>query len=256
MKLPFDRIGLNLSIAFPLLSDDALTKIVDDMNNCGVGIAMDCIDTRSLTSLRSFVENKVAGNGGEYIAFAGAERVRGTFLEDLRSSPEFIRACQVIYEKGTGKAAPGVPFYQVLRCLSGKSGDKHAFIFHYDSYVVTALIPVIIPSEGKRGDLIMLPNTRKIRETYFRNLIDKVLLDNKLSQVLLKYLTSAGHLRATKVCLTPGNVYFFWGCRSIHANEPCDPEDIRATAIFHYVDPHASSWLRRALRGKSMHYRY
>lgn len=226
------------------------------MNNCGVGIAMDCIDTRSLTSLRSFVENKVAGNGGEYIAFAGAERVRGTFLEDLRSSPEFIRACQVIYEKGTGKAAPGVPFYQVLRCLSGKSGDKHAFIFHYDSYVVTALIPVIIPSEGKRGDLIMLPNTRKIRETYFRNLIDKVLLDNKLSQVLLKYLTSAGHLRATKVCLTPGNVYFFWGCRSIHANEPCDPEDIRATAIFHYVDPHASSWLRRALRGKSMHYRY
>lgn len=222
------------------------------MNNCGVGIARDCIDPCSLASLRSFVENKVAVNGGEYVAFAGAEPVRNTFLDGLRSSPEFIRACQAIYEKGTGKAAPGVPFYQVLRCISGKSGDKHAFIFHYDSYVVTALLPVIIPSQGKRGDLIMLPNTRKIRKTYFRNLIDKVLLDNKLSQLVLKYLTTAGRWPATKVCLTPGNVYFFWGCRSIHANEPCDPENIRATAIFHYVDPHASSWLRRALRGKSI----
>jgi hypothetical protein len=245
-----------MNITFPLLSDDVLTKIVDDMNNCGFGIAVDCIDPGSLTSLRSFIENKVADNGGEYIAFAGVERVRGTFLENLPSSPEFIRAFKVIYEKGTGKAAPSVPFYQVLRCLSGKSGDKHAFIFHYDSYVVTALIPVIIPLDGGCGDLIMLPNTRKIRETYVRNLIDKVLLDNKLSQVLLKYLTSAGRLRATKVRLTPGNVYFFWGCRSIHANEPCDPEKIRATALFHYVDPHASSWLRGALRGKIMQYRY
>jgi hypothetical protein len=245
-----------MNITFPLLSDDVLTKIVDDMNNRGFGIAVDCIDPGSLTSLRSFIENKVADNGGEYIAFAGVERVRGTCLENLPSSPEFIRAFKVIYEKGTGKTAPSVPFYQLLRCLSGKSGDKHAFFFHYDSYVVTALIPVIIPLEGKSGDLIMLPNTRKIRWTYVRNLIDKVLLDNKLSQVLLKYLTSAGRLRATKVRLSPGNVYFFWGCRSIHANEPCDPEKIRATALFHYVDPHASSWLRGALRGKTMQHRY
>ena len=244
-----------MNITFPLLSDDVLTKIVDDMNNRGFGIAVDCIDPGSLTSLRSFIENKVADNGGEYIAFAGVERVRGTCLENLPSSPEFIRAFKVIYEKGTGKTAPSVPFYQLLRCLSGKSGDKHAFFFHYDSYVVTALIPVIIPLEGKSGDLIMLPNTRKIR-WYVRNLIDKVLLDNKLSQVLLKYLTSAGRLRATKVRLSPGNVYFFWGCRSIHANEPCDPEKIRATALFHYVDPHASSWLRGALRGKTMQHRY
>jgi hypothetical protein len=245
-----------MNTIFPLLSDDVLTKIVNEMNKRGFGIAVDCIDSGSLTSLRSFIENQVAENGGEYIAFAGVEPVRGTFLEKLRSSPEFIRAFKVIYEKGTGKAPPDAPFYQLLRCLSGKSGDKHAFIFHYDSYVVTALIPVIIPSEGECGDLIMLPNTRKIRKYYVHNLIDKVLLDNKLSQLLLKYLTSAGRLQATKVRLSPGSVYFFWGCRSIHANEPCSPEKIRATALFHYVDPHAFSWLRGALRGKTMRYRY
>jgi hypothetical protein len=30
----------------------------------------------------------------------------GTFLDELKSSPEFIWATKVIYEKGTGKAPP------------------------------------------------------------------------------------------------------------------------------------------------------
>lgn len=246
------KICDSMNIAFPLLSDDVLTKIVDDMNHRGFGVATDCIEHDNLKSLRSFIENKVTSNGGEYVVFTGLEAVRGTFLEMLSSSPEFIHACKAIYENGTGNAAPTVPFYQVLRCLSGRTGDKESFIFHYDSYVLTALIPVIIPTEGKRGDLIMFPNTRKIRKSYFRNLIDKVLLDNKLTQVLLNKFTTSGSLQATRVRMSPGNAYFFWGCRSIHANEACDHENIRATALFHYVDPHESSWLRGALRCKNM----
>ena len=241
-----------MNIAFPLLADSILRKIVEDMNHRGFGVATDCIDHGNIKSLRSFIENKVYDNDGEYIVLNGLETVRGTFLEILSSSLEFIHVCKAIYENGTGKDAPNVPFYQVLRCLSGKTGDKESFIFHYDSYVLTALIPVIIPTEGKRGDLIMFPNTRKFRKTYFRNLIDKVLLDNKLTQVILKKFTTSGRLQATKVPLRPGNVYFLWGCRSIHANESCDPEKIRATAIFHYVDPHDSSWLRGAIRRKKI----
>jgi hypothetical protein len=49
--------------------------------------------------------------------------------------------------------------------------------------------------------------------------------------------------------MKPGNLYLFWGYRSIHTNEPCDPDKIRATALFHYVDPHIGSRLKRALRG-------
>jgi hypothetical protein len=75
-----------MNTTFPLLSDDVLTKIVNDMNKHGFGIAVDCIDHSSLTSLRSFVENQVAENGGEYIALAGAEPVRGAFLEEWHIS--------------------------------------------------------------------------------------------------------------------------------------------------------------------------
>ncbi|MBB2174813.1 hypothetical protein HLH21_02590 [Gluconacetobacter johannae] len=219
------------------------------MNRQGFGVATDCIHPDDLSALRTFIEQKVAAAGGEYIAFTGRDSVSGTFLDALGLSPEFMQACQTIYRKGTGTAPPTAPFYQVLRCLSGKTGEKHAFFFHYDSYVITALVPIIMPTEGKRGDLIMLPNTRRIRSSYFRNLVDKILLDNTLTQVALKHLVRSGYLRPTRVRMLPGNVYFFWGYRSVHANEPCDHDKTRATALFHYANPHAGSRLRGMARG-------
>lgn len=245
-----------MNISFPLLSDNALTSIVDDINRRGFGVAVDCININYINTTRTIIEGIVAGNRGEYIFFNGADATRNTFLERLALLPEFIHVCRTIYEKGTGRSAPNVPFYTSLRCLSGETGKNESLIFHYDSYVLTVLIPLIIPSEGKLGELIIFPNTRNIRKTYFRNLIDKVLLDNMLTQFCLRKLTSLGRFHTKRVQLQPGNIYFFWGCRSVHANESCDPSKIRATAIFHYVDPHASSRLRGMLRGKNMQYKY
>jgi hypothetical protein len=47
--------------------------------------------------------------------------------------------------------------------------------------------------------------------------------------------------------LVPGTIYFFWGYRSLHANQPCDPEFRRATALFHFGDPHARSFATRLI---------
>jgi hypothetical protein len=74
-------------------------------------------------------------------------------LRKLSASPAFVNLLHQVYEQGSGRAAPNQSLYQVLRCLKGKSGLKHAFYFHYDSYVVSALLPVIIPSQGSGGHL-------------------------------------------------------------------------------------------------------
>ncbi|MBB2155941.1 hypothetical protein HLH33_06410 [Gluconacetobacter diazotrophicus] len=230
---------------FPALSDDCLARIAGDMDRQGFGVAVDCISVDHLASLRLFVERKVADAGGEYIALTGLDGVRDTLLGMLASSPEFMQAVRAIYRKGVGEPAPDKPFYQVLRCLSGRIGERYAYLFHYDSYVVTALVPIIMPSTGRAGDLIMFPNTRTIRKTYLRNLVDKVLLDNILTQMAPKRIATSRTRRPTLVRMRPGNVYFFWGYRSVHANEPCDHDQIRATALFHYVNPHAGSRIRR-----------
>jgi len=45
--------------------------------------------------------------------------------------------------------------------------------------------------------------------------------------------------------MVAGNLYLFWGYLSVHANEPCDPDKIRATALFHFGYPHTGTALRR-----------
>ena len=79
---------------------------------------------------------------------------------------------------------------------------------------------------------------RGIRPAYLLNAADKVLLDNPLTQKLLRFSVERRALKPVRITMKPGNLYFFWGYRSIHANEPCDPERVRATALFHYANPH------------------
>jgi hypothetical protein len=109
-------------------------------------------------------------------------------------------------------------------------------------------VPILIPTKGQRGDFLMFPNTRRIRSAYLTNLIDKVLVDNKISQWILKRVARSGHFGVKRISLVPGNLYFFWGYRSIHTNKPCDPDQLRSTALFHFADSHANSQLKARLR--------
>jgi hypothetical protein len=232
---------------FPSLPSSAAINLVNEMNTRGYGVAENCISPEALTDLHRFIYNSVDSTGGEYIAFSGPEPFKDTFLQALAESTNFHDICRELYALGTHKPAPPIAFYQLLRCLAGKTGKQQSYFFHYDSFVLTILVPILIPTEGQPGDLIMFPNTRPIRKTYLGNLIDKLFLDNRLMQGWLRKGVISGRLKPERIKMQPGNVYFFWGCRSIHTNEPCDPDKIRATALFHYVDPYADSWLRKAL---------
>jgi hypothetical protein len=228
------------------------------MNQRGFGMIADYVPPAQLDRMRRFVAQAIDEAGQRYVGFVGRDAVAGSAFAELAETAAFRDLMRRVYDRavgdrgvadgGAGRPAPEADFYQVLRCLAGETGKAHALIFHYDSYVVTALIPVEIPSRGNTGDLVMLPNWRRIRRSYLANLIDKVLLDNRLTQAALRLAHRTRLLRLTRIRMTPGNIYFFWGYRSIHANEACDPAQVRATAIYHYANPHAHSALGAAVR--------
>ena len=230
---------------FPEISRETIIELAADMDRVGYSVLPGCLEPADLEGLRQFVETAVAATGGEYVAFTGDEAVAGTLLEKLSASSNFVNLLHQIYEQGSGHAAPNQSVFQVLRCLKGKSGLKHALRFHYDSYVVTALLPVIIPSKGNAGHLVMAPNWRPVRSSYLFNLFDKIILDNPVTQFLLRNAFRSGLLKLKQIPMVPGNLYLFWGYRTVHANEACDPDKIRATALFHFGDPHAGDGLRR-----------
>ena len=228
--------------------DEVIDRLVADIDRQGYGCLPDYVPAASLATMRAFVSSALDRSSGEYVGFTGASAVAGSSLDAIAASQEFQHMMRRIYERGTGREAPPMQFHQVLRCLSGRTAKKHSLNFHFDSYVVTALIPVEIPTTGRTGDLVILPNSRRIRRSYAANLIDKLLLDNALSQFLLRGLMALRLLPLVRVRPVPGNAYFFWGYRSIHTNEACDPNKVRATALFHFADPHAADSLRRKLR--------
>ena len=188
--------------------------------------------------MQQFVNGTIAETEKEYIHFNGPDAVRGSGLEELARSRPFVTLMHDLYRCGTRNTPPEEEFHQVLRCLAGESGQKNSLIFHYDSYIVTALVPILIPKDGLSGDLLLYPSTRRVRSAYLFNTVDKVLLDNPVTQRVLRACIDRKGIAPLRVKMIPGNIYLFWGYCSIDANEPCDAHKIRATAVFHYANPH------------------
>jgi hypothetical protein len=240
--------AFSLSREFPDPSDESIAELVGAIDRVGYAIISDYVGWRDLQQLRTFVADAVVKADNEYVCFTGHAELAGTALERMANSPIFRRLCTRVYEYATGKRAPDQPYYQILRCLTGQTGQHHSLRFHYDSYVLTLLLPIAIPEGRKCGELVVFPNTRPVRTWYARNVIDKLVIDNTLTQRLLNRQVRANSSRLVRIKLKPGDLYLFWGYRSIHANEPCDPDKIRATALFHYAEPHRDSRLKQALR--------
>ena len=236
-----------------LVTASEAARVVADINRQGYGTISNYVSEAELEAVRALVRDAVERSGGEYVCFTGPDRLAGTVLSELPKSTAFKDVCRRLYELGTGRTAPEVSFYQILRCLIGATGQSHSNRFHYDSYVLTALLPVAIPEEGLQGNLVVFPNTRRIRRLYLSNVLDKILVDNKVAQILFRLAASRRSFRTVAIRMQPGNIYFFWGYRSIHTNEPCDPDKLRATALFHYGDPHESSRIRALMRRTKVH---
>lgn len=231
----------------PELSGGTVRQLVADMNRNGVAVVPGYLIPEDLQAAQRFVGAAVERSGGEYVVFNGKDAVGGTIMAALAESDAFNRLVRRVWELGTGRPAPDQRLHQVLRCLAGESGRREAYIFHFDSYVVSALLPIRIPERGQRGHLVMAPNVRGVRPLYLLNLLDKLLVDNKLTQLALRRMLRAGLAWFRRVPMVPGNLYLFWGYRSLHTNEPCDPGAVRSTALYHFGDPHAASPLRRRM---------
>jgi len=228
--------------------DQDQAYIASQINKQGFACLHDFLNSIQLHQLREQVQEQARRHKGEYFAYHGGEEVADSLLSVLGAAPEFQKLLADVYRACAGRAAHSNRIYMVMRCVQGQTGRKESNCYHFDASLVTALLPVEIPQDGnERGDLLMFPNLRPIRHFVLFNVLEKALLQNRLSRKLITCAIGIGLLRPQRLQLVPGNLYLFWGYRSLHANEPCDPAKLRATAIFHYGDPHAGSLLTRLI---------
>ncbi|MEB0078477.1 hypothetical protein QN386_22070 [Pseudomonas sp. CCI3.2] len=229
-------------------SDVRIKTLVESINKEGYAVLPGWATNDQLVELKNLVMDAVGAAGNRYVALTGQEAVSGSLLHAWGSSPVFIDLCQRIVTAATGRQPVERGLHQVLRCLIGEGGQRESMIFHYDSFVLTTIMPVCMPEKTDPGDLLMLRNHRPLRRNYFFNLIDKMLVDNRWTQRWLKKNYADGDEKFTQIRMLPGDLYLFWGYRSLHTNLPADPNAVRATAVFHYDNLHENSTLASRIR--------
>lgn len=222
-----------------------IAEQIDAQGFCQISGALDAND---LQLLRTYTQAQATLHRGEYFAHHGKQLLSQSALCSLWESADFQQMLAGLYRSATGVEPASTEIFPVLRCVQGNQGRRESNCFHFDASLVTVLVPVLIPTEGdERGDLMLFPNLRKVRHNAVFNAVEKALLQNAFSRKLLVMAIQRGWLKPETLTLKPGDIYVFWGYRTLHANKPCGPEITRATAIFHFGDPHAGSLTTRLI---------
>lgn len=246
----------NAALDHELLASVDMTDVENlftSINQQGFGVLHKVVPDSVLTPMREFVTTELAAHGGQYFGLRGQDWIAHSPLNAIFSARGFQMVLEGLYQRAMHEEPVSKRILPVLRVLAGSHGLRHANLFHYDSYVVTALVPVLIPNQPNepRGDLVMYPNMRNVRGPVMLNILEKAIVESPTACRFWRSPRVQRRLGAKPVLLEPGNIYFFWGMRSLHANEACLPTSIRSTALFHYGDPHENSVLKRLSQARA-----
>jgi hypothetical protein len=222
------------------------------MDQDGFAVIPNFVPSEQIADASKFVQNQLKRHHGEYFTYRGNEALANSVLAKIGNSPALRTVMADVYESAVGKPAPDEGVYQVLRVVAGKTGVEQAYRFHYDAYVVTALLPIMIP-EGPaqlQGNLILYPKVRRVRSSVLLNLGEKLLMQNGLTRWMAARPFTRRTFGAKVLAFEPGSLYLFWGYQSLHANEPCTTAAVRATALYHFVDPHRGALTTRTIEAR------
>lgn len=142
-------------------SAETTKSLAESMDKRGFACLPDCLSESDLEPLRSRVSGAGLDPTGKYAVLQDRKTFDETALTKIPASPEFQLLCQQLLKLATRTALNETDHYQVVRCLNGDVGRRNSYFFHYDTYVLTVLIPIMIPQTGERGDLVLFPNVRK-----------------------------------------------------------------------------------------------
>jgi hypothetical protein len=232
-----------------IAKDFDATEIAAGLDSQGFVCLRDAVAPEWIDRARAHVEMLAAERTGRYFALNWPGRDEGSPWHEMTSDPEMKRLLAELAKLGCPRAKVDDEIYNVLRVVTGASGDSKSLCYHYDNTVITALAPVLIPEgpERKAGELLVYANRRPYRSSVVTNMAEKALVQSDWYRKRFTQALPDGRFDKIKL-LEPGNLYLFWGYRSYHANFPVEHDLLRATFLMHQGDPHGGSLALAAIK--------
>lgn len=230
-------------------SDKQLQEALESLNSNGFYCLRGAIGENLQKKFRKDIKKLVEFKGNRYFSIVDIISNPDLSFRIIDKDTDFKSFMTSLSKQALKREVLDTESLNVLRVVSGKESDSQSFKFHYDAYAVTALIPIIIPNDEieSSGHLVSFPNMRKLRSSFFINLIEKFIFQNRfMRNVLSKKILS--NLDKYVYVIKPGNIYLFWGYRTLHANLQVGPLLNRATLLYHMGDVHPKSALDRFIK--------
>jgi hypothetical protein len=232
-----------------------LKRISDHLETDGFYCLKHSVDKKILKKFQVEVKLLVKKQGNRYFSLINPYKDPSSEFNLLDSSNNLKRYLSDLANIALKKNTSDQDILNVLRVVAGENTNNQSFKFHYDATVVTILIPLIIPrgDRGSCGHLVAFKNFRNIRGNVLINIVEKVIIQNPLTQKIISFFIANKNDKF--ICeLKEGNIYFFTGYRTLHANQPVNPKYLRATLLFHCGNPHNNSPLLKMI-ARARHWR-
>lgn len=244
------------------LSEDIAATVLRQLEETGLACIQNIIRPEYIESCRDNIRQLLAEKGERYFSLIQPWQQPSSVYRAVATHPTFEKLLSNLSVHAAGRrSVENVGMYNVLRIIAGDDHQSHSMMFHYDATTVTALMPIFIPDgpPEESGALVAIPNHRRFRRSVVVNLIEKMMVQNGAFRNLTARGLRGDRLMERIVRLEPGNLYLFWGYRTLHANLPAHPGSLRATMLFHYGNPHGRSlatravlWVRRQREGRNL----
>jgi hypothetical protein len=227
----------------PIINRGDPLAIADQLNAAGVVCLEDAVSAEWLAHARADVTDRLLTHGEHDHFVRSPEVEEHSAAQTFISSPEVLKLLSDIVRARFPEGPAELEFTgSALRVIAGPRGEGDAYWFHYDASVVTMVVPIFLPlaEPGNSGELVGLFNKRPFRRFVLANIIDKAVGQSHFyRRHILRRLGRTDYLQ--RVDMRVGNIYLFWGYRSLHGNMPCESGALRATLLLHFGRPHGSS---------------
>src|SRR6476469_10477357 len=120
-------------------------EIAAGLNSEGFVCIEDAVSPEWLDRARAHVAMLADERSGNYFALNWPSREQGSPWNEMTGDPAVSTLLSDLVKLGCPKAKVEDEIYNVLRVVTGESGDCKSLCYHYDNTVITALVPVLIP---------------------------------------------------------------------------------------------------------------
>ncbi|MDC0456624.1 hypothetical protein OAM56_01765 [Alphaproteobacteria bacterium] len=230
-------------------SDKEIKNVIGNLNETGFHCIENAFDVKTQLSFVSYVNKLIDKKGKRYFSLINILKDVNSPFNKIDTNQRFKSIMEKISENCVKRKVYENENLSILRVVTGKNVKNQKLNFHYDAYALTALIPIVIPKGNIEdcGHLIAFPNIRNIRSNFLFNFFEKLILQNPISRKMLTIFFYKNFKKYTYI-MKPGNIYLFWGYRTIHANHAVIPDNLRATLLYHVGEVHKNSFIDKYIR--------